>query len=471
MLYITKRDNFNHTKESIMELQILLTNNTPKYMQIYNQLKQMILQQQIEAHSKMPPKRQLAHQLNISIHTVQTAYEQLLSEGYIYAEERKGYFASNIQNELLSNETMVKEDSDFTTKDLPLIDFRNGQVDSSQFPFKIWQRFYKNHLLSTSIPNAPWKGEATLRQEIAHYLQQARGINCNANQIFIFSGTQPQLNSLCQFWKCENVGIEHPGFNRAVAIFEQLQLPITFLPVDNEGCTVPSEPLNLLYTTPAHQFPMGQIMSINRRLQLLNWAKTNHSYIIEDDYDSEFRYKGHPIPPLAHLDGLQQVIYFGTFSKTLLPSIRVSYMALPTMLVPTFEAFYQQQKSTVSRIDQLVIADFMRSGEYARHIAKMRTLYRTKRNYLIEAIAKYLGPSFTVLGDDAGLHIVLKLSPYLTEEIAIQKAQSVGVALDHVSQYYQWEQPTNQIIIGYGAPTTEEIEAGVKLLAKVFCKN
>ncbi len=141
------------------------------------------------------------------------------------------------------------------------------------------------------------------------------------------------------------------------------------------------------------------------------------------------------------------------------------------MLVPTFEAFYQQQKSTVSRIDQLVIADFMRSGDYARHIAKMRTLYRTKRICLIAAIAKYLGSSFTVLGDDAGLHIVLTLPPYLTEEMAIQKAHSVGVALDPVSQYYQWEKPTNQIIIGYGAPTLEEIEAGVKLLAKVFCKN
>lgn len=454
-----------------MELQILLTNNTPKYIQIYNQLKQMILQQQLQANTKMPSKRQLAHQLNISIHTVQIAYEQLLSEGFLYAEERKGYFVSAMQNEWFNNETKIDEDSGMKPKVVPLIDFRNGQVDSAQFPFKIWQRFYKNHLLSTSIPNAPWQGEAALRQEIAHYLQQARGISCKANQIFIFSGTQHQLNALCQFSQGDRVGIEHPGFNRALAIFEQLQLPITFLPVDNEGCTVPSEPLNLLYTTPAHQFPTGQIMSINRRLQLLNWAKTNHCYIIEDDYDSEFRYKGHPIPPLAHLDGLQQVIYFGTFSKTLLPSIRVSYMALPTMLVPTFEAFYQQQKSTVSRIDQLVIADFMRSGDYARHIAKMRTLYRTKRICLIAAIAKYLGSSFTVLGDDAGLHIVLTLPPYLTEEMAIQKAHSVGVALDPVSQYYQWEKPTNQIIIGYGAPTLEEIEAGVKLLAKVFCKN
>ncbi|WP_332646596.1 MocR-like pyridoxine biosynthesis transcription factor PdxR [Lysinibacillus sp. 54212] len=451
-----------------MEIQIVFTSNVPKYIEIYKQMKQLILKQHLKTHTKIPTKRQLAQQLNISIHTVQTAYEQLLSEGYIYAIERKGYFVSKIDFDWHGNEVHEVETPKKTEKP-PLINFHNGQVDAIQFPFRIWQRLYKNHLVATSVPNANWQGEVELRQEIAYYLQQARAINCKANQIFIFSGTQQQLQSLCTFLHGVRVGIEHPGFSRAYTLFQQLKLPTALVPLDSEGCTVPTEPINLLYATPAHQYPLGQIMSINRRLQLLQWAKSTNSYIIEDDYDSEFRYKGAPIPPLAHLDGLDRVIYFGTFSKTLLPSIRVSYMVLPTHLLSDFEAFNQLTKSTVSRIDQLVIADFMKSGEYAKHIAKMRTLYRAKRKCLIDAITQHFGPSFSVLGDDAGLHVVLSLPPHLTEEIAIRKAASVGVAVDAISQCFQLEKPKNQILIGYGTPTIEEIQKGVQLLASVYC--
>ena len=450
-----------------MELQITFTAGSTKYMAIYERLKQLILQQQLKAHSRMPSKRELANQLNVSIFTVQEAYAQLLSEGYLYSVERTGYFVGEIEIPLQEEQVIQKEEL-LPTINEEYLNFKNGQVDPREFPYKVWNRLYKKFLNPYHIANGSWQGEPALRNEIANYLRQSRGLHCHAKQIFIFSGTQQQLSSLCQFLTPSKVGIEEPGFIRAKAVFQQLQLPVATLRIDSEGCTVPKQPVQLLYTTPAHQYPLGTVMSINRRMELLTWAKTSSCYIVEDDYDSEFRYRGAPIPPLAHLDSLEQVIYFGTFSKTLLPSIRISYLVLPLSLVEDFEAFNTLQKPTVSKIDQLVVAEFIRTGEYEKHIAKMRTLYRSKRKCLIEAIDEFLGKDFSVIGDDAGLHIIVRLPAYLTEREAIASAKSLGIAVDAVSHMYQEIKSTHQVIIGYGAPAVGEIRKGIQLLASVW---
>lgn len=293
-------------------------------------------------------------------------------------------------------------------------------------------------------------------------------MHCHAKQIYVFSGTQQQLSCLCQFLTPSKVGIEEPGFIRANAVFHQLNIPVLPLRLDSEGCTVPKQPVTLLYTTPAHQYPLGTIMSINRRLELLTWAKASSSYIVEDDYDSEFRYRGASIPTLAHLDSLNQVIYFGTFSKTLLPSIRISYLVLPLSLVKEYEAFNALQKSTVSKIDQLVVAEFIKTGRYEKHIAKMRTLYRSKRKCLIEAIDEFLGEDFSVRGDEAGLHIIVELPAFLTEREAIARAHSLGIAVDAVSHMYQETKSTDRVIIGYGALSVGEIRKGIQSLASVW---
>lgn len=453
-----------------MEIHITFSGKKSKYIEIYEQLQQMILQQILKAHVKMPSKRQLAKQLNISIYTIQEAYEQLLSEGYLYSEERKGYFVAEIDDNLnYELQPSIEESLPLVNK--PLINFQNGQIDAKMFPFRLWSRLYKKHLTETYVCNAPWHGEDTLRIQIAKYLQQARGLQCHTSQVFIFSGTQQQLSLICQFFKRPKVGIEEPGFIRALAVFKQLQLDTTHILLDTEGCTVPKQKIKLLYTTPAHQYPTGKIMTINRRVQLLNWAKQTNAYIIEDDYDSEFRYKGSPIPSLAQLDQLKHVIYFGTFSKTLMPSIRVSYIVLPVTLVKSFQKFNLFQKSTVSRIDQLIIADVLKQGDYVKHIAKMRTLYRAKRQCLIEAIEKCLGDEFQIIGDDAGLHVIVQLPLWLTEQMAIKRAKSVGIAVDAVSTMYQFNKPNHQIIIGYGAPTIEEIRQGIQELATIWKKD
>ncbi|WP_431026795.1 PLP-dependent aminotransferase family protein [Lysinibacillus sp. LZ02] len=446
-----------------MELQILLTNDRSKYIQIYEQINRAILHNRLSAHTKLPAKRQLAEQLNVSVMTVQIAYEQLLSEGFIYAIERVGYFVSKIESEghYIGKTIIIPEK---VTVDDEIINFKSGQVDNDTFPYKHWHRLYGKELQIFNGMNAPWQGEAGLRIQIATYLAQARGLHCQPEQVYIFSGFQQQLMNICLFFNRQAVGMEEPGFLRAKAIFNQLTMTSYAIPIDEEGCTVPTENIKVLYTTPAHQYPTGIIMSVSRRVQLLNWAVSNNSYILEDDYEAEFRYKGSPIPTLSHLDNDEHVIYLGTFSKTLLPALRVSYIVIPKSLLNDFEEFNKHQKSTVSKIDQHVIAKFMEEGLYSKHIAKMRTLYRNKRKYLIECLKESFGEDITIHGDAAGLHIIVQLPKRLDETKAITLAKQTGVSIDPVSVMYGKNKPNHHVMIGYGASSIDEIKHGVQLL-------
>jgi len=458
---------FNHTRgdDRLMDIIINFSTKRPKYLDIYEQLKTMIINQRLAANEKLPSKRNLASNLNVSIHTVQEAYEQLASEGYIYSVERSGYFISPYDLDWGSKSPKQRVDIVVEHSPQPHYNFKNGQVDEQAFPLKEWLKLYKKQLAFDSVPNGLWQGERVLREQIARYVETSRGFSCESDQIYVYSGTQHQLQEVCRFFGKGKVALEEPGFKRAAAVFQQNQLAIQYVPIDEKGATIPATPCQLYYITPAHQFPLGGVMPIERRIALLKWAKENDAYIIEDDYDAEFRYKGNPFPPLAQLDQLQRVIYFGTFSKTLMPSLRISYMILPEHLVGEFNQFYSEQKTTVSKIDQLVIADFMSSGLYTKHIAKMRTLYRKKRQKLIESIASKLGPEFEIIGDEAGLHIVLKLPDWLNEKQAIQLAQDVGVAIDPISTSYQQNVINNFVMIGYGAITLQSIEGAISILA------
>ncbi|QCR32302.1 PLP-dependent aminotransferase family protein [Lysinibacillus sp. SGAir0095] len=447
-----------------MEISIHFSNKKAKYLDIYEQLKNKIVSQTLSANEKLPSKRSLATILNVSIHTVKEAYEQLASEGYIYSVERSGYYISAYDVEWTQS---IHEEEKKILKSVPKIqyNFKNGQVDHQAFPLKIWLKLYRKHLNSDIVPNGPWQGELSLREQIAIYITKSRGFTCDVDQIFVYSGTQHQLNELSRFFGNVNVAIEEPGFRRATAILQQNQLSIEFVPIDEKGAGIPAKSCQYYYITPAHQFPLGGVMPIERRIDLLKWASENDAFLIEDDYDSEFRYKGSPVPPLAQIDQLQRVIYFGTFSKTLMPSIRMSYMILPKTLVAKFNSFYGDHKTTVSKIDQFVIAELMESGLYTKHIAKMRTLYRKKRLKLIENLQFFLGPEYEIIGDAAGLHIVLKLPKSLDETTAIQLAQDAGIALDPISSSYQLSNNDNLVMMGYGAISYNDIEEAVSLLS------
>lgn len=424
----------------------------------------MIIKQTLTSDEKLPSKRDLASHLNVSIHTVQEAYEQLASEGYIYSIERSGYYISPYDLDWdIPNQKRARE----VIKHPPTIqyNFKNGQVDENKFPLKEWLKLYRKHLISDIVPNGQWQGEIALREQIARYVEKSRGFSCGLDQIYVYSGTQQQLQEICRFFGDVKVAIEEPGFKRAASVFHQNQSVTCHIPIDEKGATIPVEPCQLYYITPAHQFPLGGVMPIERRIALLKWATETNAYIIEDDYDSEFRYKGNPIPPLAQIDQLQRVIYFGTFSKTIMPSVRLSYMILPKSLVDKFNNYYKDQKTTVSKIDQLVIADFMKTQLYPKHIAKMRTLYRRKREKLIDSIQTILGSQYEIIGDEAGLHIVLKLPNPLKEHDAIQLANENGIAIDPISTSYQLQEIDNYVMIGYGAIPIEFIEEAIAILA------
>lgn len=452
-----------------MELAISFTGHIPKYVQVYESIKQAILLQKLLAHEQLPSKRLLATTLNVSVHTIKVAYEQLLAEGYIYSKERSGYYIAPFEFEWLQ-QVQTEDSISFPTNDHTVkIDFYIGHVDKATFPLQTFHKLMKKHFTINILSTSPWQGEVALRQEIAKYVGRSRGVKCDASQVFVYSGTQSQLQALCHYFGPQTqVGLEEPGFKRVRATLQQCGLPSHPIPVDNSGVTVPKKAIHMLYTTPAHQFPLGMVMSIERRAALLQWAALSEAFIIEDDYDSEFRYKGLPIPSLANIDQLQRVIYFGTFSKTLLSSLRVSYMILPKSLVEDFTFFNQEQKSVVSKMHQLVLADFLAQGLFDKHLAKMRTIYRKKQQTLLAAIRSHFSEEFEIIGENAGLHIIVKLPKRLSEHDAIQLAHTVGVIVYPCSTSFQHPSEHSMIIIGYGGLSMEQIDEGITLLASVW---
>lgn len=452
-----------------MELSISFTGDSAKYIQIYEEIRQSILTKRLLAHRQLPSKRTLAQTLDVSVHTVKEAYEQLLAEGYVYSKERAGYFIAPFEFDWLQQVQQQNPPTSTIISNDVHYDFHNGHVDNEAFPYSIWHKLLKKHLNNNNLSTSPWEGELVLRSEIARYVERSRGVICDASQVFIYCGTQSQLQALSHFFgPLTRVGIEEPGFKRVRATLQQCGLSAEAIPVDNAGITLPQKTIHMLYTTPAHQFPLGMIMTIERRAALLQWANLNEAYIIEDDYDSEFRYKGLPIPSLAKMDQLQRVIYFGTFSKTLLPSLRISYMILPKSLIASFIAFNHEQKSVVSRIDQLVLADFIAQGQFDKHLAKMRTVYRKKQQTLLTAISTHFSEEFQVIGEKSGLHIVMKLPERLSEKKAIQLAQEIGIRVYPCSTSYQHGTDDVLVILGYGGLTLQQINDGIALLAAVW---
>ncbi len=452
-----------------MELSISFAGDSPKYVQIYEEIKQAILSQKLMADEQLPSKRTLAKTLDVSVHTIKEAYEQLLAEGYIYSKERSGYFIAPFEFEWEQQQKPHISTANASTTYTLKFDFNNGHVDKEAFPFSSWHKLLKKHFNVDNLTTSPWPGEAILRTEIARYVERSRGVPCEASQVFVYSGTQTQLQALCHFFGPKaHVGLEDPGFKRVHATLQQCGLTTHAIPVDNSGVTVPPKAIHMLYTTPAHQFPLGMVMPVERRAALLQWATAEEAYIIEDDYDSEFRYKGLPIPSLAKMDQLQRVIYFGTFSKTLIPSLRISYMILPKSLVEAFTHFNQEQKSVVSKIDQLVLSDFIAQGLFDKHLAKMRTIYRKKQQTLLVAINTHFSNEFEVIGEKSGLHIVMKLPKRLSEQEAIRLAQEVGIKVYPCSTSYEHDSEHAMVIMGYGGLTFEQINEGIALLATVW---
>ncbi|CUB55542.1 MULTISPECIES: MocR-like pyridoxine biosynthesis transcription factor PdxR [Bacillus cereus group] len=442
------------------------------YVQLYEYIKKEIKDGTIPAFTKLPAKRKLASYLQVSKNTVEAAYEQLLAEGYIESISRKGYFVCKVE------QMMDVEGSEAEVEEIPFregnytFDFTQTGVDTNTFPFTtyrklindVWQP-HNNDLLFLGHP----QGELSLREEIANYLYESRGVRCSASQIVLGAGTQILVKLLFQLLKGSNYAVENPGYHRKMVVFEQGEKKVQMLSLDRDGicmADLENSDANVVFVTPSHQFPYGMIMPITRRTQLLQWAKKEEDrYIIEDDYDSEFRYSGRPIPALQGLDTDGKVIYMGTLSKALLPSLRMSYIVLPKNLIKKYQKEYLFYTQSVSRMDQEVIRKFLNEGYWEKHIHKMRVVYRKKRDRLVFEIEKYFSNHVEVIGEDSGLHILLKVHNGMREEELIKEAAKHSIKIYPVSTYYKADTaPENVVLLGFAILSEEEIEQAVQLL-------
>ncbi len=464
------------------ELTIELTagNGEFLYEQIYEYIRQEIIEGKILQGEKLPSTRILAEHLQVARSTVSLAYEQLLSEGYMEALPYKGYYACRIDDlyQLKEKLLVMPEQQSKETESCQFY-FSPTAVDMEAFPFHTWKKISKSilsddkkELFSLGLQ----QGDEELRTTIARYLHASRGVKCTREQIVIGAGNDYLLMLLRHILNTElTVAFENPTYMRAYLIFQSLFRQIKTISMDDQGINIKEleeSGAQVAYVMPSHQYPTGVVMPIGRRIELLRWASEKEDrYLIEDDYDSEFRYKGKPIPSLQASDTSEKVIYIGTFSKSIAPAIRVSYMVLPQKLLELYYKNCYFMSSTVSRIDQAVINEFIQNGTFERYLNKRRKLYKEKHDYLLSELRPFL-KKFLITGENAGLHILMKSKIGRAESDLIKQAYSTGVKVQGISEYLigkeipsKWQ---GTILIGYAGLSKKEIGNGIEQLKKVW---
>ena len=418
--------------------------STPLYEQIYLFIKKEIQTGDLPFGKKLPSTRNLASYLQISRTTADMAYSQLVSEGYIEARPYRGYFVCELEglynlNSQKTGHTLLAEDEE---EEFPY-DFSPSGVDLNSFPHNAWRKLSRNILMTDNkkfFQLGDPQGEYELRSTIAEYLHQARGVSAAPEQIVVGAGNDFLLMLLCNMLGTgKKFAMESPTYRKAYDLFCNLSNEVRIVGMDDSGMCIDSLEVSgadIAYVMPSHQFPLGVVMPVRRRMQLLEWAAASeHRFIIEDDYDSEFRYRGKPIPALQGFDRNGKVIYIGTFSKSIAPAIRVSYLVLPEKLMELYHSRGRMISSTISRVDQLLISDFLNQGYYERHLNKMRAIYKSRHDVLLEEL-KGFQDICRISGENAGVHILLTFCNGMTEQEAIARAAKEGVKVYGLSGYY-----------------------------------
>lgn len=452
-------------------------NSGPLYKQIYQALKQQILEGILAEHDQLPSKRELADHLHVSMNSVISAYQQLIAEGYVYTKERRGYFVEALdafiaapEEEIFPEELIEKRSPAYQ------FSFSHMNADASLFPFRAWQhceqqalRHYAASLDNLEHPQGQW----LLREEIARTIGRTRGVRCRPEQIVLGASTQWLFDLLAMI--CDKhalFAVEHPGYQR---IYQQLHAsgrPVLPITVDYKGMSpqeLEESGASIAVVTPSHQMPTGLIMPVSRRIQLLNWSyKEEGRYIVEDDYDAEFKYEGDPIPALHSLDDLKRVIYVGTFSKSLLPGLRLSYMVLPPALLAVYKHQASHLMQTSSSLIQLALYVFIKSGEYQKHIKRMSKHYKTIRAELIESLYDTFGSSISITGEKAGLHFLMEINTSRPTGAILEKAKEYRLELYGMDRFWLKETAPAEgrpvIIIGFARLRSHDIASAVSLL-------
>ena len=433
----------------------------PLYESLYRHIRADILSGELPAGEKLPSKRALAAHLEVSKITVEAAYDQLLSEGFLTAREKVGYFVEPVAPGPRSTPAPSAPEQ---APAFEGVDLTGG--GPARFPFSVWSRLQRQvmldcgHELLRPLPN---QGHFGLRQAIAAHLAQFRGMSVAPENILLGAGTDFLYNLLIQLLGRQLCyAVEDPGYGKIRLIYAAGGAKCMDAPMDASG-PIPSalEQAQVLHISPNHHFPTGVVTPVSRRLELLSWAAKGRRWIIEDDYDSEFRFDARPMPALQALDRTGRVIYMNTFSKTLAPSIRISYMVLPAELMEQFRRTLGFYSCTVPSFEQYTLERFLRQGYFEKHINRMRKVYKNRRNRLVEMLrSSPIAKDITILEQDAGLHFLLRIGTDMTDEELTAHWASAGIRIRALSEYYHGPVPDADrhcLIVNYDRLTDEEL--------------
>lgn len=479
---------------------------SPIYKQLYEYIRREIENGTLEAGERLPSIRDLAVHLTVGKNTVESAYQQLLAEGYVQSAERSGYRVLPIErlivedgrasaaeklkmadgcasgsekSRMADGHASAAESPDMNPRIQPSqlpFDFQYGDVDAEHFPVAVWKACFMDAFRSGVEEWCRYgdkQGDIKLREQIASYVFASRGVECAPDQVFVNAGTQLSLGSLCELLPLEReVGMEDPGYTGARAVFARHERTVVPIPLEEDGISLDAlraSGVGTVYVTPSHQFPLGMVMPVAERNKLLQWAYERDGLIIEDDYDSELRYQGQPIPALKALDAGDRVVYLGTFSKAFFPATRLSYAVLPEHLASVMRKKLPTYGQPASAILQQAMGKFMMDGHLGRHIRKMRKLYQAKHRTLLRSIGSFLGERVGVIGEKAGMHLLLDVYGRDSEEL-IRLAAERGVAVYSPVTY--WSEPAScrpsYVMLGFGGMNEGQIEEGIRRLGEAW---
>ena len=452
------------------------------YEHLYRCIKQDILQKKLRAGEKLPSKRTFAKNLGVSTITVESAYAQLVAEGFLYTLPKRGYYVCELEREEPVAPLPPRPKGPAPRepdKRAYWADFVGSSVARDMFPFSVWVKLLRDVTAgedeATLLTDTSAGGIRQLRQAISDHLYQFRGMTIDPEQIVVGAGTEYLYNLLVQLLGRDKVyGLEDPGYSKAGRVYTLNEAECRFLPVDGAG--MPPEALEgsgvqVLHLSPNHQFPTGAVTPISRRQAVLRWAQAGDRYLIEDDYDSEFRFSGRPIPPMQSIDQSGRVLYMNTFSRSLAPSLRIGYLVLPPALLERYRERLGFYSCTVPAIEQYTLALFLSEGYFDAHLNRMRVFYRGRRDRVAAAIqASPLAGRCRILREEAGLHFLLELETHRPDRELAQLAADLGIRLSFLTDYQRTEgaAPPHTLIVNYPALAPEQMARGLEELAALL---
>lgn len=447
------------------------SSKTSLHIQLFNEIKNDIISN-YKIGDKLHSIRKIASLYDLSKNTVESAYSQLVAEGYIDSYPKSGYIVTDTNYSNFNTENCI-EDMKEEIQENYLYDFYPARLEKGSFPLKLWKRLFTK-AINESLDFGGYthsQGEFGLRVEITKYLRSSRGVKCNPNQVFICNGFADSMGLLAKMIKnkYKSFAIEHPGYHMALKVFDSYGYKIDKIALDENGINLDKlkeSNSKLVYITPSHQYPTGVSMPISNRLKLLNWAKEKDALIIEDDYDSELSYANRPIPSLQGLDKYDRVVYVGTFSKSLSPALRVSYMVLPNHLLDTYNTIFKYHDCSVSLMTQKTLEMFMKDGHWDKHLRKIRTSNKKKHNLMKEQLIKKLGSSMKIVSQGGGLGILI--NP--TVPFDFEKLKNLAV-LAKIKIYFAKDNSGGEwdaVRMGFGGLKEDEIVHAIETFSEIW---